>query len=379
MKTLLVKGWRSIPHSYAVVNQWQLLSLLKRKDIQLVVRDVEYYDPSWRPAAGLFDPAAEQAINSIPTAAAERPDATFVIAYPFDFSPAPTGRTAVFATAEHCIVPPSFLRGKPDFGSLANKTEFKVVTPSQWSRKSFVNRGLRADQVVVVPHGVDPVTFKPAAETRETIRKRLGVGPAGFMFGNFGALTSNKGVDLLLRAFAAVAEKHPDVRLLLKGIDPLYQSKGRLQNYLTQIPLGIRKLVTDRLSYVGNALSMQRMAEMYQMCDAYVSPYRAEGFNMPVLEAAACAIPVICSAGGPTDEFTTEDFAMRVQSGTEPYRTEGLTGLMLKPSVDHLVECMNRVIDDTAWRTRAAAAGPDHVMRQYTWDNVTDRLLAELF
>ena len=38
-------------------------------------------------------------------------------------------------------------------------------------------------------------------------------------------MTGNKGIDVLLRAFAAVAEKRPNARLLLKGADTLYPSK----------------------------------------------------------------------------------------------------------------------------------------------------------
>jgi hypothetical protein len=28
-KSLIVEGWRFLPHSYAIVNQWQLLALLR--------------------------------------------------------------------------------------------------------------------------------------------------------------------------------------------------------------------------------------------------------------------------------------------------------------------------------------------------------------
>ena len=48
MKTLCVEGWRFIHHSYAMVNQWQLLSLLKRNDIALSVRDLPFFNEQWR-------------------------------------------------------------------------------------------------------------------------------------------------------------------------------------------------------------------------------------------------------------------------------------------------------------------------------------------
>ena len=54
-----VEGWRDIQHSYAVVNQFQLLELIKRPDVRVSVRDMPYYRPWWRKTSGLFN--AEQA------------------------------------------------------------------------------------------------------------------------------------------------------------------------------------------------------------------------------------------------------------------------------------------------------------------------------
>ena len=50
--------------------------------------------------------------------------------------------------------------------------------------------------------------------------------------------------------------------------------------------------ITSKLIYVGDTLSFVQLAKLYQAADAYVSPYLAEGFNLPVLEAAACGLPV---------------------------------------------------------------------------------------
>ena len=46
-----------------------------------------------------------------------------------------------------------------------------------------------------------------------------------------------------------------------------------------------------------------QMAALYNLADAYVTPYHAEAFNMPALEAAACGVPLIVPRGGPTDDF----------------------------------------------------------------------------
>lgn len=100
MKTLRVEGWRFIPHSYAIVNQWQLLSLLKRNDVALNTRDLPYFNRYWNSARGLFTAEQEHALSSIPAATGDTADATYRIAFPYEFSVPEKNRTVVFATSE---------------------------------------------------------------------------------------------------------------------------------------------------------------------------------------------------------------------------------------------------------------------------------------
>jgi glycosyltransferase involved in cell wall biosynthesis len=101
------------------------------------------------------------------------------------------------------------------------------------------------------------------------------------------------------------------------------------------------------------------MAVLYQAADAYVSPYRAEEFNIPVLEAAACGLPVICTAGGATDDFVDDLFARRIEAKKRQLRGDGDREVaQLEPRIDHLVALMTEAVDDAGWRVQAAAAGP---------------------
>jgi hypothetical protein len=103
-KCLIVEGWRFLPHSYAIVNQWQLLALLRR-NIAFKVVDVPFYRSSWQAQAGLFEPTAEQALRSIEVAQpAENADVTLRVFYPFTFSPSRSRMTAVFATLEQQLI-----------------------------------------------------------------------------------------------------------------------------------------------------------------------------------------------------------------------------------------------------------------------------------
>ena len=187
------------------------------------------------------------------------------------------------------------------------------------------------------------------------------MGLKGFVFVSVGAMTGSKGIDLLMRAFAAVASQRSDVTLFLKGADGLYQSVHMLDEAIRKLSPRDQQLIADRLVYNGEALSMKQMAALYRSGDAYVSPYRGEGFNMPVLEAAACGVPLIVSGGGTTDDFVTDDFALKIQSRIVPINVGGMIGDQLAPDVDHLVAQMLAVMDREDWRRSASAAGPAHV------------------
>ena len=378
MKELVVEGWRFICHSYAVVNQWQLLALLRRNEVALRIRDVPFFSPNWKRIHGLFAPAQEAALAGLPIADANTiPATTLRISIPYNFSLLAQGRLAVFGTAEYGVVPPSYLTGSNDIASLAQNERFMVITPSNWSAAGFLQLGLRADQVVVIPHGVDTTVYRPDVQNREAARNQLHLG--GFVFLTVGAMTGNKGVHELLRAFARVAQKYSDTTLILKGADDLYKSRDMLQSCLTNMSVHDQHTIANRMIYFGKTFSMETMAKLYQLADAYVSPYFAEGFNIPVLEGAASGLPVICTSGGSTDDFVKDSFARKIRSELLPIPLENIDGHVLVPEVEHLTDLMFEVIENAAWRRAAIIAGPQHVASNYSWDTVTQSLTDALF
>jgi glycosyltransferase involved in cell wall biosynthesis len=381
--SLIVEGWRFLPHSYAMVNQWQLLSLSRRTDVALKVSDAPLYVPRWERQEGIFEPCSEQILKSIACAAPdENADLTLRISFPFDFAPSRSRQTAVFGTSEYQAIRKEQCRDYRTYQQFQQRlgplSEVKAVTPSRWSAEGFYKSGFRTDQVVVVPHGVDIETFHPMPDLRSHIRRKLSIAESDFVFLSVGAMTPHKGIDLLLRVFAEVSQKFPHARLVLKGLNPLYQSKERLLKIMQKLPPRDQESVIGKIKYVGRSFSNREMALLYQAADAYVSPYRSEGFNMPVLEAAACGIPIICTSGGATDDFVTETFARKIESARRSNTQEDQEFVWREPKLEHLIALMTSAIEDSAWRSLAAKAGPLHVGASYTWDRVVDTLLQEL-
>jgi glycosyltransferase involved in cell wall biosynthesis len=148
---------------------------------------------------------------------------------------------------------------------------------------------------------------------------------------------------------------------------------------MEQVPSELRERLAGRIQFVGASLSFSRLAELYQAADTYLSPYTGEGFNLPALEAAACGLPVICTSGGPTDDFVTPEFTLTIRSQRRIWLgANGVEFVVLSPDPQHLVELMTEVIENTAWRQVAQTSGPAHVAGRFTWDHTVDKLVPML-
>ena len=375
MRRIVIEGWRGMHHSYALVAQSHALCLLGRADLDLRYRDLPLFSEHWRHTGGVFTPEQERRIAAIPSAVDTfAPDVTWSLRPEVpDFTDPVVGCRMVFGTPE-CRVLPRVVVER--YGNAAKLSpSIGVVTPSRWTAAAYERFGFDAQRVHVVPHGVDPDVMRPDEHARIAARQALKADDA-FVFMSIGAMTPNKGIGMLLAAFGMVAEHHPHARLVLKGADALYPSQDFLRSALLALPSGVRERVASRLLYQGKTLSTRQMATFMQAADCYVAPYIAEGFNMPVLEAAACGVPVIVTAGGPTDEFTTPSFADYVQSAIVPASLpDGQAGEALAPDRDHLIGLMKAAVADPQGMRRRGAAGARHVHAHFTWEAMTERLL----
>jgi glycosyltransferase involved in cell wall biosynthesis len=374
---VLVEGWRFLEQSFSLAGQWQCLMLMRRPDIDLRYIERPLHLAQWKQRRGIFRPEQEQALADMKEPAdGETFDVNYRIDYPYNLQPSDATVALMFATAEYRTIFANSFKAPPDKAAIAAEPRFGIITPARWNVEAFLNLGFPPERIQVVPLGFDPTIFRQTPGVREQTREKLGL--KGFLFMTAGAMTQNKGIDLLIQAFAAVAQKRPDVYLLLKGADQLYRSKEHIQNYLKLLSTELQQLVQSRLVYVTGALSNQDMAALYQAADTYVSSYLAEGFNIPVLEATACGLPVICSDGGPTDDFTDPAFTKRIRCQLKLASIAGqqsVVGQYLVPDRDHLIELMLNAVDDAAWRTLANTEGAAFAHKNFTWERSVDRLV----
>ncbi|MEZ5379852.1 MAG: glycosyltransferase family 1 protein [Acidimicrobiales bacterium] len=163
-----------------------------------------------------------------------------------------------------------------------------------------------------------------------------------------GTIEPRKDHPTLLRAFAELRARHPDLRLVVAGGD----GWGTEAYEKALAESGVANEVI-RLGYV----SENTKADLLAGASVFVYPSIYEGFGLPPLEAAASGVPVVATAVGSIPEVMA-DGALLVPSG----------------EASALADAIDRVLTDDNERLRLLAAGAARV-EHYTWPAAVDALV----
>jgi glycosyltransferase involved in cell wall biosynthesis len=300
-------------------------------------------------------------------------DRIYRVSWPLRVHAGAADRTFVFSTCEFGQFPPNSIAGPAGDEQGVDFEAVELITTSRWSKEGLLAIGFEEQQIHTIPLGVDPALFEiPEEDVRSQIRSDLKIPADAFVFLNISAMYWNKGIGPLVAAFAHHRLKNENSVLVLKGGDALYGAQvGEGVAEAQKLNANVSDArVASSLRYVPHNLPQKAIAGLYLASDAYVSPYRAEGFNLPVLEALAAGVPVIVTAGGATDDFCREKYCLKIES----VHKTGPHGYHLEPRVESLVEHMQRVADDAPAFRAAAVAGRRQIRADYSWQSVSRRL-----
>jgi len=374
MKTLVIEGWRTSPHSYALVNQHQLLHLLEEPRLRVFHHDIPFFQAQWATLDSGLPAALQARLAAVaPPPADVVPDLTYRISYPLRIHPG-AGRVFVFATCEFSGQLADACVGSDGRPESVRPEAVDIVTSSSWSRRGFLRAGYAPGRIHVVPLGVNPaLALPPAAEERIRLRQSLQLRDGDFAFLNVSAMTWNKGIGPLIAAFAAHRRTHPRSVLILKGGDALYGSviQSSIEEAVRLRAEARDPTLIQSLRYIDQNLPWETMYRLYHAADAYVSPYRAEGFNLPVLEAMVAGLPVLVTRGGATDDFCPDPSCFGIAADT----VSGELGEYLEPRIESIIEQMNRVVEDANARGRRSALGREHALLGSSWERVSGQLI----
>ena len=243
----------------------------------------------------------------------------------------------------------------------------EVWTPSSYSRRLFLDAGIAPEHVAVVPNGIDPERFSATREVAPyplATRKR-------WKFLYLGGMLPRKGVDVLLAAYRRAFTRADDVALVLKLLGtrtfyPLPDGGASLRAFADDP-------TAPELEIIDADVSDEDVVRLYRSCDALAFPYRGEGFGLPMLEAMACGLPVIATAGGAADDFLDETVAYRIPAERRALRDEqrgeplAAPGWWLEPDVDALVATLRHLAAHPEEARARGAAGARRARDHWTW------------
>jgi glycosyltransferase involved in cell wall biosynthesis len=229
-----------------------------------------------------------------------------------------------------------------------------ILTVSEFSRRGIIEHfGEPPGRVKVVGEANDAV-FRVIEDPKlPDALARQGLTPKDRLIVFVGGFSPHKNLPGLLDAFAGLAGRMSDIRLVLVGdykSDSFHSCYQQVKRRAGQPPL------EGRVVFAGY-LPDEDLAALLNLATALALPSYLEGFGLPAIEAAACGLPVVATSASPLPELL-RDAALFVSPGD----TQGLAA------------ALERLLTDTALRERMRDRGL-RAAAALSWKRAAEELL----
>lgn len=217
----------------------------------------------------------------------------------------------------------------------------KLIATSEALREDLVNlAGIDKERIEVVPPGLCLSDYE-----RYSHKRKPGAAP---VIGTLCRLLPTKGLEGFLRAAQLVLQSATNAQFVIVGEGPYRRSLWRLAE-----TLGIARHVTLP------GMAYDHRAALCSL-DVFVAPLLEETSQFPVLEAMACARPVVATSVGSTYQIVKD----------------GVTGrLVPRGDVDALANAITELIQDRALATRLGEQARRGVAENYDVARIAERIL----
>jgi glycosyltransferase involved in cell wall biosynthesis len=213
----------------------------------------------------------------------------------------------------------------------------RIITVSETSKKDIAREfNIPETRFKTIPIGIDTHSFYPMQSIKRRVNRIIVTNSAD---------TPLKGLYHLLYALKNIL-KTRRVKLVVIGSP---KKNGGIEKL-------IKKLQLEQYIEFTGRIDHEQFVREYAKAGIAVIPSLYEGFGLPVGEAMACRIPVICTTGGALPEVAG-DATMLVPPGNAKALEKAILELM----------------DDPAKREKLADKGYKRVQKEFTWEKTAFR------
>lgn len=157
-----------------------------------------------------------------------------------------------------------------------------------------LNKMFGVNNSIVINNGIDIERFSNVKETKEEIRKTLGIPEQAFVVGHVGRFVDVKNHIFILEVFNKVHNERPETMLLLIGDgEQLEQFKERVK------AVGLEKSVL----ILSNRPDIP---QLLKAMDVFLFPSTYEGLGIALIEAQAAGIRCVVSKNVPKEAFISD-------------------------------------------------------------------------
>lgn len=214
-----------------------------------------------------------------------------------------------------------------------------IITVSECSRKDIAaDFGIDAERLDLVYNGIDTQAFCPMPDIKRLNYRIMATASADAPL---------KGLDYLLKAFASLELKYPQLELFVIGKPKVGGHTERLIN-----ELGIK----DKLTFMSG-ISEQKIRELYAEATLAVVPSLYEGFGLPAGEAMSCGVPLVSSNGGSLPEVVG-DAGIIVEKGNHKA----------------IADAIEKLLNDPELRNELANKGRARILENFSWQQAAKQM-----
>jgi glycosyltransferase involved in cell wall biosynthesis len=251
------------------------------------------------------------------------------------------------------VKPPLVASRRVDFrlrGNALSRWKYRqvdlFVCASEAIRRLLLEDGVPAARAVTVHEGID--LGRAAAAPPARLHEDLWLPHHAPIVGNVAALVPHKGQRHLVEAAAIVVRRVPDARFVIAGEGEL---RAALERQIREHRLEKHVLLAG---FRPDALSVHKAFDVFVMSSV------TEGLGTSLLDAMACARPVVATATGGIPEVVVD----------------GETGILVPPrDPAAMADAIVRLLEDDDLRQRMGNAGLARARRKFSAERMVQQTL----